>query len=434
MGLAKRMMEEIDSRGYESIPNKYVCQECVDEEGVNKFVGEHLSSKRCTYCGKTNSTPIAAKVEDVTAHILESISSEWMMPEDSGTPYETREGGWLVDPIDLEDVLEEEEFYSDEAIYSDIVGAIQQEYWSKEFANPYPEKEILYYWESFCSEVKHNSRYVFFRMLEKDSYAYDSSEDTSSCGILDAVAEYCAGLGMVKSIPAGLKIYRARVHDSDMYSTVKELGPPPKEKAKYSNRMSPAGIPMFYGAGDKQTAIIEAASGDNRNGIASVGTFETLKDINILDLSSLPSLPSIFDSNNRQGRIAVRFMRDFLIDFQKAIIKDGREHIEYVPTQIVTEFFRHIYKPGEKALSGIKYKSAQKKSGFSYVLFANQDNCVEDKKEDPLTLMDGFLSLDTANIETAPVSKEQGSAGGLVIGALAAGAVAYGIHKFLEKE
>jgi hypothetical protein len=47
--------------------------------------------------------------------------------------------------------------------------------------------------------------------------------------------------------------------------------------------------------------------------------------------------PSLFDEQRRHLRAGLSFLHDFAADLAKPIEKDGREHIEYVPTQIVTE-------------------------------------------------------------------------------------------------
>lgn len=48
---------------------------------------------------------------------------------------------------------------------------------------------------------------------------------------------------------------------------------------------------------------------------------------------------------------------------------------DYVPTQILTEYFRHQYKlPDDGRLDGMVYPSAQRKRGCSVVIFASQDD------------------------------------------------------------
>jgi hypothetical protein len=108
----------------------------------------------------------------------------------------------------------------------------------------------------------------------------------------------------------------------------------------FTNRMNPAGVPMFYGALDRNTAIVEVRS--NQPTAASIGEFELLHEIRVVDLTALPPARGIFANGARYEKAAIGFLHQFMEDATLPIERDGREHIEYVPTQIVTEYFRHI--------------------------------------------------------------------------------------------
>ena len=165
--------------------------------------------------------------------------------------------------------------------------------------------------------------------------------------------------------------------------------------------MSPAGIPMFYGSLDAKTAIAETY---DKKGIiksyVTVATFKTLKAFKVLDLTSLPEMPSLFDPSKRHFRAPFIFIRSFLADFSKPIERDGREHIEYVPTQVVTEYFRHIVRDeAGDIVRGIVYPSARRKKGKSCVLFFENKDCVQDTVTDE-TGRGKWLSMVTAFVET----------------------------------
>ncbi|WP_146060416.1 RES domain-containing protein [Amycolatopsis sp. CA-128772] len=59
------------------------------------------------------------------------------------------------------------------------------------------------------------------------------------------------------------------------------------------------------------------------------------------------------------------FLHRFAADLGKPIALDGREHIEYVATQVVTEYLRFV---SSNAVDGILYRSAQN-DGVCCVLF-----------------------------------------------------------------
>jgi hypothetical protein len=130
--------------------------------------------------------------------------------------------------------------------------------------------------------------------------------------------------------------------------------------------MSPAGIPMFYGSVSEDTALNEVDGDD----FATVATFSTLQSFKVLDLTRIPRVPSIFDDYQNHLRPAIKFLWDFTEDLSKKIEKDGREHIEYVPTQVATEYFRRVFRGlDEEPLRGIVYPSSRHEGGVSWVLF-----------------------------------------------------------------
>ena len=191
---------------------------------------------------------------------------------------------------------------------------------------------------------------------------------------------------LISDIPDTTLIYRARIDRDHHFPTAKDLGAPPSESAKYPNRMSPSGIPMFYGAFDPRTACLETFEADTHQvgNFISMAQFKPMRTLSVLDLSDLPALPSVFDPDQRRLLSALRFFHIFASDISKPIIKNGREHTEYVPTQIVTEYIRHIFRFGEnQKLDGVKYRSSRADDADAVVLFLeNPDACDQDAPAD----------------------------------------------------
>jgi hypothetical protein len=294
----------------------------------------------------------------------------------------------------------------------------------------------LYGWKDFCEFVKHRNRYMFHlrprrpakaesagpRQLQKPAestittgnttaspQAVSSESDVpvdlnpfnlapesmaeimgtdlddmiderldgvSASRMLEAIGGSADEVGLVKKMPARTRLFRARVGPSGKpYRTARKLGPPPERKA-IASRMSPAGIPMFYGAGDEYCAIAETVVGRLPKGkIINVGVFETIEDIQILDLTNVPAVPSLF-SPTRHLRPILRFLRSFVKDLSKPIKKDDHVHTEYIPTQIVTEYFRHSFHlDSGPAIRGILYPSARAKGRTACVLFFTREGC-----------------------------------------------------------
>ena len=141
-------------------------------------------------------------------------------------------------------------------------------------------------------------------------------------------------MGLLRELPAGSKLIRARCEDNGTpLKTPHDLGPPPAEKATQANRMSPAGIPMFYACEDKETALKESSSDP---GMFAVGKFKTLRPITILELADIPPIPSLFESVSDSVEVLPRRVLTFLHhvaeEMSRPIERDGRVHISYVPT------------------------------------------------------------------------------------------------------
>ena len=141
------------------------------------------------------------------------------------------------------------------------------------------------------------------------------------------------------------------------------LQPPPPEKAA-ANRMSPAGIPMFYASDDLQTAIAEIA-GHSWQPYALVGAFHSTRRLRLLDLTRRPAFPSYFDEARHAELGLAQFVKLFVYAITRPVIPDGRQHIEYTPTQVLTEYLRWM---PENPIDGIALPSAQT-GKKTYVLF-----------------------------------------------------------------
>ena len=73
-----------------------------------------------------------------------------------------------------------------------------------------------------------------------------------------------------------------------------------------------------------------------------------------------------------------------------------REHIDYVPTQILTEYFRKRVKgDGGSAIDGVVYPSARRRGERSIVIFASQDDLDPEK----LWGAEPLLKLDQTSVK-----------------------------------
>ena len=239
-------------------------------------------------------------------------------------------------------------------------------------------QQMTLHWNDFTEKVKHRTRFLFMTREKRSTYDPDEL----------SVAEFFERLAQIMKdtpevwhpLPADSVVYRGRmtdaVPDPRKYGA-KLLGTPDESKAA-ANRMSPAGIPMFYGSDSPETVIAEIGAHSSRQH-AIVGQFRTIRDLMVIDLSSLPDVPSRFDEERRDHYYDILFLRSFAEDLARPVTLDGREHIDYVPTQIVTEYLRQ---QAPFQVDGLQFASAQC-VGLNAVIFSTQDECVDEGDEDP---------------------------------------------------
>jgi len=212
-------------------------------------------------------------------------------------------------------------------------------------------------------------RYVFFRYNPHTSYP-----EEPAFFILDHIGYAAIQLDLFQRIPANRVFYRGRMHQcKDDQFTEETLCSPPSEVAQAS-RMSAEGISVFYAANDIKTTIAEIYRSNYP--YATVAQFKNLRELLLLDLTRISDLcvPSLFDSENRSMREPIKFLRSLNADLIKPI--ESLKRIEYIPAQIVTEYFRFLFTLKGERLDGIAYSSSKSKDGICYVLFFDHEQCL----------------------------------------------------------
>jgi hypothetical protein len=402
LGGAKRMWEEAQERGFSVDENIIVCENCFEDYAIKEFIKNNDTGQLCNYCG-TNKVG-SCSLEIVLEHIMYCIHTEWGHPANEGLPYETREGGWqgaVYDSWEMFDSIGLD--INSDKLQDDIMSSLMDNEWCER--NPYSlseDKTLFYGWRDFSRFVTTEARYVFLKATPS-TYDEHQHDEMHPVQILEALSNITKKLDLIRPIKKETPIYRVRLIDiSTTLSSAAELGPPPLQHANVPNRMSPAGIPMFYGAFDSQTAILETYDSSISSGKkAAVARFLPTRDLAVLDLSKPLFVPSIFDSDAHTIRPWIKFIIEFMRDFTKPISRDDRSHIEYVPTQVVTEYFRHIVRTDDDLkLDGIVYPSSKANGEPAVVLFANSAQCV-----DKATSYSGEAILFLDNVEEVHLPK-----------------------------
>jgi hypothetical protein len=370
-----------------------VCSRCFDDIDISNFIESGADSKECDFCGRKSRTrAIAAPLDAVVEFMAEAINREYDRAVNA-LSYESAEGGYQGEHFDSRELLADWiglRLPNDDGRLLDVlVDCFGDEEWCQR--DPYglrPDELLKFSWERFCGFIKNERRYFFLQgQVDGPSDRYLTPSQ-----LLKLVSKAAEEHDLVKTLPAGSLIYRARQQRrGEVLLSPYAFGPPPVECALRSNRMSPAGIVMFYGSEDRGTARAEIDD-DPRLGI-SIGTFRTTRPAAVLDFTALPRRLGFFESQSDSSsvdRYALAFLHSFVKSLAAKVDQTEREHVDYVPTQVVTEYFRTTFRRRDgSVLEGIRYFSTQRELGKSLVLFADRDAVVLKPAEIELLVRSG---------------------------------------------
>ena len=221
-------------------------------------------------------------------------------------------------------------------------------------------------WHFFKERVKHNIRYLDADAIENLNHIFFGIQKIN---------------GAIKTIKKQTLIYRCRLAND--YETAgmfknnpaKELSAPPEKLSKH-NRLSAKGIPCFYGAFTKETAVAEV-----RPAIHSLIVscqFKLRRPIKVIDLTVFKEVEDYkpFEKRYASRHKLSRFLNGFLKELETPISPENAD-LDYLPTQVVAEYFQHHMESASEKIEGIIYYSSQRKNGVNIALFNDALKCIE---------------------------------------------------------
>lgn len=367
MGLVKRHIEEIESRGWADAEST-VCSDCVLDEALVKAVAEYGSTDACSFCGAT--TPAAsAPFEVVLELVVDGIRFEYEDPIEQSA-YDS-EDGYLVPTWDSWELLGELEVTESGEVLEAIAAAMGQGLWCQR--NPYaatPTEALVWGWQAFRDFVKESRRYTF---LVPDPTTADGAGALAMHSVPAAIAGAVASSGFVATLTPGSTWWRARVDGGcEKFSSAKDIGTPPAADAR-DNRMSPKGIGAFYGASTLDGAVAEVAGYADPAAMLSVGRFELVEPIRVVDLRESIRVPSLFDPEMRELRAPIAFLRSFIEDIRTPSPPTDRQDLDYIPTQVITEYLRYELPARLGPIEGVVWRSSKDRTVDVCALFVAND-------------------------------------------------------------
>ena len=399
----------------------YCCTECFSVEEIKEFIKGNDEVGDCDYCGSEKVN--VADASDVGQFIKDGVNRAYEDPANQ-VGYCSAEGGYNIEPDNLYEILvwkegifsdkiDDPTKFIDESVPDETMHYVQRD----PYGPSRGDSDAIYHWEKFCKIVKTNRRYTaFWPEVEPDYDLFQPSEFMKS--LVSDLANTHFNL-----LDQGTKIYRARILKSDKKYKHEDLTSPPPRIAS-NNRMSPAGISLFYGALEPETCISELRPSVGEDIV--VGEFEANETLIVLDLSGkTQEAISIFSedySYNYERWIS--FVRDFVADISRPIRPMDQE-IDYVPTQAFTEFLRLwdfkdlMYYTENKLLniSGMQFNSSLRDGGKNVVLFRGPEislspkhtgSLVPPKKVDPWLSFKGSQTYEVSEVVVKAEEKDDG--------------------------
>lgn len=267
----------------------------------------------------------------------------------------------------------------DPELYELLLSEINDEGWI-----PDPEHELTLGeqdsagWAELRRVLESQTRFFVLDVTD-DENRFEMIVGTSPRVLLDRLARMIDTYDLYRTMQPGELLWRGRRHGAPRPDwSAADLAAARRGEGAQS-RMSPAGISMFYGADTVDTVIAELKA--PAGAWVMSGAFTPVRTLLLLDLTNLPEMPSPFAHDGQDAIEELTFLARFTAEVSRPIVPDGREHVEYVPTQFVTEFLRVKFtaKSGAK-LDGIAYGSSRC-HGVCYVVFADHDQCLRSVDE-----------------------------------------------------
>jgi len=346
----------------EYIAGDYICYDCINDKIITRLINEQNKVQECKKCGEDKPTIEFTELADM----LDNVYRKYYKPGQEslmmlGIAASEQIIGDYPEEI-IQEILEVDldiaeslaNYLHSEERYSVAKGATAM----YEPGNKYMEKNISNTklhkkWETFEDSIKFEQRFFddenknLIDQLFEDIKSYaDQDVFTTELNISENDDVY---------------VYRARKAASKKQAEkiIEELpnsmGMPPKNKSK-GGRMNPPGISMFYGAFTKKTCINEVRP--VVGGLVVLAKFKVENKVRLLDLPKFEhgqARISKFNSDYEEIMQKWSFFRDFHKLITKPV-KPAEKFLEYVPTQVVAEYFSK-----KLDYDGIIYSSSQTK-------------------------------------------------------------------------
>lgn len=357
--------------------NETICLDHIVDPTLRQHAEPRATERTCSFCPRhpgRDGLPLAVPMDVVAARVFDATTTRYRSFDEASY----FEGGAFESALDTREVIVDVadgafDNSVSEPVLNAVVSAIATpKYWFEDDTRD----QFAYSWEQFAETVRHEARFV---LVATPRHGGENEPPARLARFLEGLLGYAdKRTRMLHTLPTGTRLYRGRMTDdlSKLRADIdrapaQQLGAAPPDKAA-PGRMSGEGVPLFYGADNVHTAVAEIALHSPYDR-ALIGEFTTQRPVTVLDFTRKPKVPSIFDLARQDRRLFAEFIDDFVSAITKPVILDGRERVDYLPTQVVTEYLRWV---PQRRIDGIAFPSRADSHGKNIVLFTGRNEDV----------------------------------------------------------
>lgn len=395
-----------DSFFYDLIQDKRVCIDCLRDPGLLKFLRDKVEPNhfQCSYCEQKGHTVEVEELQKFLLNFFPFADADAELP----IAYLKHDGEgamWHDNWDTLEKFLGSavcDEFYQD--ILENLVDA---RYSKANWASLTPAEQRKYQWKEFQEIVQLEDGK--FKLYSKPSREERNHDELDPSDFYQALVVFLCRSDSLSVLQAGSRIHRVqRSHLKKEELIFSRLTSPPAHKAE-TNRFSPLGVSMFYGAKDVETSCLEIKI--EEGGKVTAGLFKSTRDLCLVDFTATKFPCGRFDYEWMENYHIAEFLKGFLEDIRKEVKGEGVQ-AEYVPTQAICEFFRkqgatkilqlNTHNPEPDAfldlldktqrIDGFSFRSSKGTNRTSYVFFYDNITSAEILKLEDTSLIEFHLS------------------------------------------
>lgn len=353
------------------------CSKCFKDLEIQAIIKSIDKRGDCDFCGKRNTyiydTDIDKGLILLFDELLDIYTPVSNLPSDFPREYlgllkDILRSRWNIFNLETEKIyilikeLCREKYLEKPELFDSPVGILQV------FQPEYLEENSVlkcFKWNEFLEYIKRVNRFHV---------------DHFNKNMLDVFFQY-----VTKKYQTGSNFYRARICPDEIGFEKKEMGAPPAGVTE-GGRANPAGISCLYVADSEKTTVHEIKAG--LYDYISVGQFELLDDIEVVDLAGLEKISPFLGIDFTQHAINIEHLKNI----SNEIAKPMRRHdspLDYLPTQYISEYIK------SKGYDGVQYKSTMCEDGFNLAIFdESKFSCVSVNVYDVKSLSYHYVKLE----------------------------------------